>query len=347
MESMEFYERDFFVSRLLAGYMKMDFNKVVLYVHPPTVDINYESQEIFKQSFDEAFMSNVFTRKELYDYRIENNLWSKAEESEIRKLDKRIDNLKLDLYNNYINPVKREVYRKILKEEEDKKLELFIKQHSYDHVDCEGLGTYARLNWLIQNTTKLKDGSLYDFEEIDVATVMQRWQNDLLKDAQSREIARTEPWKSNWSCSKQLNVLFRATSPAELTPEQKTVLAYSQMYDNINEASETPTDAIIEDDDALDGWLIKQRRASEKRRKETSSEDILSQHSGADEVYIYSEGKEEAEAIYDLNDPDARYAIVQREEQLKRDGELDYTEFQDVKMRLNEELNEMMKSRRG
>ena len=345
MESMEFYERDFFVARLLVGYMKMDFKKIMLYVHPPTVDINYESQEIFKDAFDKAFMSGVFTRKEFYDYRIENDLWSKTEEEELTRLDTKIDAVKLDIYNNYINPVKRESYRSILKEEEDKKLNLFIKQHSYDHIDCEGVATYARLNWLIQNTTKLKDGSLYNFEEIDVATVMQRWQSDLLKDSQSREIARTEPWKSNWSCSKQLNVLFRATSPAELNPEQKTVLAYSQMYDNINEASETPTNAIIEDDDALDGWLIKQRKASEQRRKETSTGDVLSQHSGADEVYIYSEGKEEAAAIYDLNDPDARYAIAQREEQLKRDGELDYTQFQDVKMRLNEELNEMMKGK--
>jgi len=346
MESMEFYERDFFVSRLLAGYIKIDFNKIMLYVHSPTVDLNYESQEIFKQAYDEAFMSGIFTRKELYDYRIENDLWSRKEEADLEKLDKKIDDLKLDLYNNYINPVKREAYRSLLREEEDKKLKLFTKQHSYDHVDCEGVGTYARLNWLIQNTTKLEDGSLYDFEEIDVATVLQRWQGELLKDAQAREIARTEPWRSNWSCSKQLNILFRASSPAELNPDQKTVLAYSQMYDNINEAAETPVNAVIEDDDALDGWLIKQRRASDKRRKETSSQDVLSQHSSADEVYIFSEGKEEAEAIYDLNDPDARYAVAQREGQLERDGEVGYTQFQDVKMRVNEELNEMMKARR-
>ena len=173
MESMEFYERDFFVARLLAGYMKIDFKKIILYVHPPTVDINYESQEIFKDAFDKAFMSGVFTRKEFYDYRIENDLWSKTEEEELTRLDTKIDAVKLDIYNNYINPVKRESYRSILKEEEDKKLNLFIKQHSYDHIDCEGVATYARLNWLIQNTTKLKDGSLYNFEEIDVATVME------------------------------------------------------------------------------------------------------------------------------------------------------------------------------
>ena len=58
------------------------------------------------------------------------------------------------------------------------------------------------------------------------------------------------------------------------------------------------------------------------------------------------EGKEEAEAIYDLNEPDARYAVAQREGQLERDGEVGYTQFQDVKMRVNEELNEMMKARR-
>jgi len=347
MESMEFYERDFFVSRLLAGYIRLDFNKIILYVHSPTVDINYESQEIFREAFDEAYMSSVFTRKELYDYRLENDLWSKKEELEIEALEKDIDDFKVDLYKNYVNPIKREVYREAVRELEKKKLDLFIKQHSYDHVDCEGVGIYARQNWLVQNTTKLKNGDLFDFEDIDVATVMQRYQSELLRDKQAREIARTEPWRSNWSCSKQLNILFRASSPGELNSEQKTVLAYSQMYDNIAEASETPPNAVIEDDDALDGWLVKQKRENDRRKNEKTSDDVLGQHSNADEVYIMADGREEAEAIYDMNDPDARFSVAEREAHLERDGELNYTEFSDVKRRVNEQINEMMKARRG
>jgi hypothetical protein len=104
---------------------------------------------------------------------------------------------------------------------------------------------------------------------------------------------------------------------------------------------------VIEDDDALDGWLVKQKRENDRRKNEKTADDVLGQHSNADEVYIMTDGREEAEAIYDMNDPDARFAVVEREAHLAREGELNYTEFSDVKRRVNEQINEMMKARRG
>ena len=95
---MEFYERDFFVSRLLAGYVKLDFKKLKLYVHPPTPEVNYESQEIFMEAYEEAFMSGVFTRQEMRNYMLQNGLWSKAEEKEKEKIKKEVEDLKIQLY---------------------------------------------------------------------------------------------------------------------------------------------------------------------------------------------------------------------------------------------------------
>tara|TARA_B100000519_G_C14257018_1_gene445532 strand:- start:3234 stop:4268 length:1035 start_codon:yes stop_codon:yes gene_type:complete len=344
---MEFYERDFFVSRLLAGYVKLDFKKLKLYVHPPTPEVNYESQEIFMEAYEEAFMSGVFTRQEMRNYMLQNGLWSKAEEKEKEKVKKEAEDLKIQLYKNFINPVKKKAIRSLIREAEQKLLNLAIKESTYNHTDCEGLATYARLNWLTQNTTKNLDGSLYSFNEIDVSSVLKRYQAELLDDLEAREIARTEPWRNNWNSSKYTNGLFNVSSPIQLNQEQKSVLAYSQMYDNISESHESPVDDIIQDDDALDGWLIKQRRESEKRKNQKGNEDRLGAHSGADEVYVVTEGKEEAEAVYDMNDGEAMYNVSERFATLERDGEIDYTAFGDVKRRLNEQMNDMMKSRRG
>ena len=43
------------------------------------------------------------------------------------------------------------------------------------------------------------------------------------------------------------------------------------MYDNIQEAAETPSEDVINDDDVLDGWFIVQRK---KREVESAQNDF-------------------------------------------------------------------------
>ena len=61
--------------------------------------------------------------------------------------------------------------------------------------------------------------------------------------------------------------LFNRPS-VELTKDQLSLSSYSTLYDNVYESHECPNEKIIDDDDCLDGWLIQQRRKSEKDRKQ-------------------------------------------------------------------------------
>ena len=59
----------------------------------------------------------------------------------------------------------------------------------------------------------------------------------------------------------------------EITQDQKGILIWASMYDNIQEHMECPSDAVLEDDDILDGWFLIQR---DKRKKEKLEQEFES-----------------------------------------------------------------------
>ena len=264
---MENHEREYFVSQIIYGAKMMDFRDKTLIVQPPTMEQNYVANRVFKKVYDEALLSGIYTRNEMLEIMIEQGVWSQEEEDQIEKNKKTIEDIKLQIYKSFFNSQTKAKLKKRLKEAKKQQYSLLGKKHANDQNDCEGIATYARWNWLVENTTYDEDGNKYDFSEISVALVLRRYNSDSLEVEQFRELARTDPWRSMWSTSQSPESLFnRKTS--ELSQDQLGIISWSRLYDSVAESHESPQDKIIEDDDALDGWLIEQRRKREKDKNQ-------------------------------------------------------------------------------
>jgi hypothetical protein len=89
---------------------------------------------------------------------------------------------------------------------------------------------------------------------------------------------------------------------------------FTKMYDNAREHSECPTDNIFEDDDLFDGWMILQRRENEKQKNKNRASKLLEGKNlkNANEVFLVAGSQDEAQNIYDLNDPVSRNIIKER-----------------------------------
>jgi len=239
-------------------------------------------------------------------------------------------------------PVKRERIRSELRELEQEQAILFQKKHTNDHLDCEGLATYARWNWIIENTTTHPDGTSYLFEEVDITAVL-RLNNQYDIDSEYlREMSRTEPWSSLWKNSgKNPEKIFKK-HVFELTKDQDEIVSWTTLYENVAESYESPKSEIIEDDDALDGWLVAQKRDSEKEKGKKHLEGFEKAHEKADEVYLVSRSKEETDAIYSLNEGESKMTVKSRMNQVKEAGEkgIKYEKFTDVKMRVLNEASQ-------
>jgi len=337
---MENHEREYFVSQIIYGAKMMDFRDKTLIVQPPTMEQNYVANRVFKKVYDEALLSGIYTRNEMLEIMIEQGVWSQEEEDQIEKNKKTIEDIKLQIYKSFFNSQTKAKLKKRLKEAKKQQYSLLGKKHANDQNDCEGIATYARWNWLVENTTYDEDGNKYDFSEISVALVLRRYNSDSLEVEQFRELARTDPWRSMWSTSQSPESLFnRKTS--ELSQDQLGIISWSRLYDSVAESHESPQDKIIEDDDALDGWLIEQRRKREKDKNQFKLDGYDDKHQGADEVYIMTSTKEEAAEVYGMNDAEGRMKVKSREQTVKEaDGErINHRDFRDMKIKALNEAN--------
>jgi hypothetical protein len=109
------------------------------------------------------------------------------------------------------------------------------------------------------------------------------------------------------------------------------------MYDNVFKNQDCPCDEIIEDDDLLDGWMIKIRREKEAERQQNEVIQILGdKHKNDTEIFLPARTKEEAQRIDAYNSPEALRIKKQREHLIRERGEMAEENLPDVQVdRLN------------
>ena len=166
-----------------------------------------------------------------------------------------------------------------------------------------------------------------------------------------RAISRSDTWRSIWNASKKTYSLF--DKPAiDLTRDQISLISYSTMYDNVYEHPESPSEKVIEDDICLDGWFIAQKRKHEKDKKASEIDSVMKNPKikNAGEVFVVAQSKEDAEAIFDLNDIFARQKIQQRSAVINDKGSVKDMAFtdvlQDIEIRKNNMTRDHLQKRK-
>lgn len=111
------------------------------------------------------------------------------------------------------------------------------------------------------------------------------------------------------------------------------------MYDNIYKSSECPPDEIINDYDALDGWMIVQRRKRDAQLNNRIVEDGISNEKikNSDHIFVLT-GQEDIDKIYNLNTVENKINLGKRLKQLKRDNIVDEINFVDTRLYLRSQI---------
>src|SRR5690606_30951918 len=143
----------------------------------------------------------------------------------------------------------------------------------------------------------------------------------VLSDTECRELARNEPWRSLWFLNDSKAYHIFNDNGRELTIDQKNILIWSKMYDNIQESPDCPSDDVVDDDDMLDGWFILQKRKREKDRAEAELESSTKSQKikNASEVFVMTSQKD-ADRVERMNDTTASMIKKQRLETIKKQG---------------------------
>ncbi len=326
-----FYEKILY--RILQGRLRLKLGDLVLYVYEPSKDLLEESIDIYEETYNKSYFSGVPIKSELLETLFDNNLWSPDDDKRADEIDKQIEQMKVEAFKNFLKKKKLRGIKMNLRMMEGQAKKYRSKRMALDHTSCEGAANFARSVWITSKTTKNVDGSDYDWYKYTISHIMEQSKEHEILGSHYRKIARSEPWRSMWLAgTKQGNIFNKPSS--EFTKEQSVLCSFSNMYDNIYESPDAPDQDVIEDDDCLDGWMIEQKRESEKNKKKKQAEALIKNPkiANSDEIFIMATEKEEVDAIYGMNDPFAKNTINRRNAQIDNsDGNLDFRKLQDVK----------------
>ena len=308
-----YYER--VLNRIIQGRLRLRLGDLVLFIEEPSQEILEASYEIYDQYYDKAYFGGVFIEEEILELLINNDLWSPLDEKAAKDYEEKIEELKVQAFKNFYSAKKLFGIKRQLRHTEGLLAGAIHKKKQLNHVTCKGIANFARKSWIISKTTKNEDGSLFDFKKVSISRIMDIYGEHVIDAATFRKIARSQPFRSMWTSSKKRGDVFGKPSSC-LDANQLAVCQYSSMYDNVYESPDAPKDKAIEDDDCLDGWFIVQRRKYEKDKKQREIDDMLAGNEkikNSQEIFLMAQDQEQANEIFDLNDPFARSTIKNRQ----------------------------------
>jgi len=279
------YERDFFIARIKSGYLRIKYQNQV-FKYQLTKDAIYESEEVFLDAYKQCLESDVLTDEKIYPFLIEQKLWTDEEEERlVKKLPEYIEKVKVEMYQSFSKPADVQRMRLYLNKVKDEIYKIFEVRHQFDYLSCNGAAIYARWHFLVQECVRNIDGSKVDWNNVNPHDILSLISNASIEESDIRYLARNDPWSTMWAISKKSNNIFDCAA-SDYTEDQRRLVSWSIHYDNVREYEDCPPDAIIEDDDCFDGWMILKRRKQETEKGQNKIENHINKHSNAQELFI-------------------------------------------------------------
>lgn len=335
---MEGHEKELIIAQISAGYIRCRLDETVVVKHP-TADLEYEAQEIYQDTYTRAVNEGLLNDEDLLLFLIKHDLWDDKKTDNLENiLPKHIEHWQIEIFKSAFKQVQREKNRQYLVIAREEYERLTNIRHSLDHYSAHGVAHLAKWTHIIENSTYYPNHTPYNWEKLSVSTVLNTFQSKMASDIQLREVAKTDPWQTTWLAQKKNGKIFPND---RLTLEQKRLIMWSNMYDSISESMDCPEKEVVDDDDALDGWLALQRKERESEHRKKSVEGKFAHNekiSNADEVFIVADSISDARKIDSANDPHSRAIKRQRFKQIEDHGNVHEHELADVKM--NRQMNQ-------
>ena len=341
---MNVYEREFFVSKIRSGFYHIKDGNTKIRVMPPTPEDEFLANEKFMEVMEEFENSDVMTQAEMEAWMRENGLWSDKDDLEIKKSNDVIESTKLKMYEERHMANIVPMGKKTLELVNLGLKKLYSRKDEYFNNTREGIAFQDKALFLFERCCYLGN-ERFDFGGIDSSTHYYTWAAQILDETKIRELARNDPWRHYWML-KEEGHLFAKHQDRDLSPDQKNIIIWSKMYDNVYESMETPPDDVIEDDDLLDGWFIYQRRKSEEEKVKSEFEDRAQNSSigNAQEVFFVARNQQDVDNINKLNTRTALKNKQDRIDTVKRQGKASDLDFRDKKIEIRNQANEMFKN---
>lgn len=340
-----------YLSRILSGFYIFTHNGQRYKLIYPDISIKYAAELYAQEEYEYNRFNDWINDDSIVDSLVSMGVWSYNGDDTLASLEKQIEDTKVDLYKNFLNPPKLKSLKKTLSNIKANYNRLYEIRHSLDQYTITGYSELLKNNYILVHSlfdnnnqkifNSLEDADYNLLNSLSITIAQNNIEVSIFK-----AIARSDIWRNYWNANKE-NLFDSAT--INWTDEQKTLVVLTKMYNSAYDHPECPPDKVIEDDDTFDGWMIIQRRESEQIKNKNRTEKMLSGKNldKAGEVFIVANSKEEAQNIYSLNDHNSRHIIRERESVInKTNTTVDVANLPDMQREITIQANQQFKNRK-
>lgn len=331
--------------RIINGYYLLSINDSIYKIICPNITIKQQAHNIYLDSIEEykydttCWISDNQISHLLNIY----NIWNQDLETKLQSITKDLEKTKIELYKNFSNSQLKNNIKQAIYNINYHINDLYNKKHYFDYLTLEYYAQNIKNQYLITNMVYDTNGNKIfkedNFENTDylfLEKILYEIHKNTLDTSTIKQIVRSDIWKSYWNISKEK--IFPGTVK-DWTDEQRSLVNFSKVLDSIREHMEAPSDDIIEDDDALDGWILFQNHKIESERKKQQISDKFGlDKKKAGEVFLLTKDNNEKEEIYGLNDPQTNRDIKEMIDITKKEGKVSWTDLPHVKREIQQQL---------
>ncbi len=318
------------LSRILNGYYPIKVGKYNLRVCLPSIDIENRASLFYNELLEDLRFDDkdawLDEQKRMFILNVQ-NIWSSDKEKELDILLKDVEKLKENLYKHYALTDTRKLIKEKLEEINTEISTLHYQRYTYYEHTKESYATIMKNRHIIKNTVYYKKQLFFKYNKKNELYYLQKISN-LTKDLtiqDVRKIVHNSSWKSLWESAKA--EVFNKPI-IKCNTEQRMLISASQLIDNVRQHPNCPSDDILRDSDALDGWILHENREFEKKQKTKDIESTL-QNKEAGEVFVMASSPEEIKDIMSLNDPLTR-SQINRMNTFVKDQDSNKVEWSDI-----------------
>jgi hypothetical protein len=337
--------------RILSGYLIFYYKQEKYELRKISNSLRYEADLLYHKILSDEKYNDWIRQENVDGILINLGLWHKDTNMIMEKLEKSIDNLKVELYENFINTSQQKKIRNSLNSTRNSLDKIRSIKAEFSANTLEGYAASIKNETIICNSLFKNNQRVFREDNKDSDSSSLSYFNELVTEinkynisiAYFRKLARHYTWRSYWNIKN--HSIFPGTI-SEWTDDQRSLSSFSQMYDSVYEHPECPDDKIIEDDDMLDGWMISQKRKIAKAKKQANIDNINPNLRNANEVFLFGQKPEEIEEILSLNSKESLHRMREKINYINQAGSAKDDELPDVRRQIMSDAQNIINNRK-
>ncbi len=342
---------EFYIYRIISGNLLFMHDNIEYELCSPSPIIRYKANLVYSNVIENEKYNDWFREENLVPIIIHLGLWPKDAPDMIKKLEKKVEDQKLELYKSRDMKSRVDFARRNLNFTRNQLNKLVSIKSDFFTNTLEGYALSIKNEYIVSKTLYSNNSIVFKNQNQSNQCSYQKFiklvskiNNNIINYETHKTIARSALWRAHWNCNKKQ--VFKGCV-ADWTDDQRTLVGISQMYDSVYEHPESPPEHVIKDSDMLDGWMVYHRRKVDREKKQQNIENRHSKLANASEVFLMAgEDGMSREDILDLNDPGAQAQMKQKFAYINQHKTVQESELPEVKRELMNQQAQLLKSRK-